>query len=162
MQPQLGIWKRFIRSLLVVDRCSLSWGSRRGLLVVYQACMHHTYIPLAGLTLLVLSPPLNLVPDPPVIIPSLSLLFFFLEISENKCIWVTHFTHMDTCISRTIHVITVCRSLLSSPFFCCSILFCFAASLFCFAASLSVSLLPSSVLLLPSSAPFLEVADSHY
>ena len=26
MQPQLGIWKMFIRSLLVVDRCSLSWG----------------------------------------------------------------------------------------------------------------------------------------
>ena len=25
MQPQLGIWKRFILSLLVVDRCSLSW-----------------------------------------------------------------------------------------------------------------------------------------
>ena len=25
MQPMLGIWKRFIRSLLVVDRCSLSW-----------------------------------------------------------------------------------------------------------------------------------------
>ena len=25
MQPQLGIWKRFIRSLLGVDRCSLSW-----------------------------------------------------------------------------------------------------------------------------------------
>ena len=35
MQPQLGIWKRFIRSLLVVDRCSLSWGSGRGLLEVY-------------------------------------------------------------------------------------------------------------------------------
>ena len=30
MQPQLGIWKRFIRSLLVVDRCSLSLGSGRG------------------------------------------------------------------------------------------------------------------------------------
>ena len=36
MQPQLGIWKRFIRSLLGVDRCSLSWGSGRGLLEVYQ------------------------------------------------------------------------------------------------------------------------------
>ena len=36
MQPQLGMWKRFIRSLLVVDRCSLSWGSGRGLLEVYQ------------------------------------------------------------------------------------------------------------------------------
>ena len=36
MQPQLGIWKRFIRSLSEVDRCSLSWGSGRGLLVVYQ------------------------------------------------------------------------------------------------------------------------------
>ena len=34
MQPQLGIWKMFIRSLLVVDRCSLSWGSGRGLLEV--------------------------------------------------------------------------------------------------------------------------------
>ena len=29
MQPQLGIWKRFIRSLLGVDRCSLSWASRK-------------------------------------------------------------------------------------------------------------------------------------
>ena len=27
MQPQLGIWKRFVRSLLGVDRCGLSWGS---------------------------------------------------------------------------------------------------------------------------------------
>ena len=36
MQPQLGIWKRFIRSLLGVDRCSLSWGSGRGLLEVYS------------------------------------------------------------------------------------------------------------------------------
>ena len=35
MQPQLGIWKRFIRSLLWVDRCSLSWASGRGLLEVY-------------------------------------------------------------------------------------------------------------------------------
>ena len=35
MQPQLGIWKRFIRSLLGVDRFSLSWGSGRGLLEVY-------------------------------------------------------------------------------------------------------------------------------
>ena len=38
MQPQLGIWKRFIRSLLGllrVDRCSLSWASGRGLLEVY-------------------------------------------------------------------------------------------------------------------------------
>ena len=35
-QPQLGMWKRFIRSLLVVDRCNLSWGSGRGLLEVYQ------------------------------------------------------------------------------------------------------------------------------
>ena len=34
MQPQLGIWKRFIRSLLRVDRCSLSWASGRGLLEV--------------------------------------------------------------------------------------------------------------------------------
>ena len=36
MQPQLGIWKRFISSLVVVDRCSLSWGCGRGLLEVYQ------------------------------------------------------------------------------------------------------------------------------
>ena len=36
MQPQLGIWKRFIRSLSRVDRCSLKWGSGRGLLEVYQ------------------------------------------------------------------------------------------------------------------------------
>ena len=36
MQPQLGIVKRFIRSLLRVDRCSLSWGSGRGLLEVYE------------------------------------------------------------------------------------------------------------------------------
>ena len=35
MQPQLGIWKRFIISLYGVDRCSLSWGSGRGLLEVY-------------------------------------------------------------------------------------------------------------------------------
>ena len=35
MQPQLGIRKRFIRSLLRVDRCSLSWASGRGLLEVY-------------------------------------------------------------------------------------------------------------------------------
>ena len=36
MQPQLGIWNRFVRSLLGVDRCGLSWGSGRGLLEVYQ------------------------------------------------------------------------------------------------------------------------------
>ena len=36
MQPQLGIWKRFIRSLFAVDRCSLSLGSGRGLLEVYE------------------------------------------------------------------------------------------------------------------------------
>ena len=36
MQPQLGIWKRFIRSLLVVDRCSLSLGFGRGVLEVNQ------------------------------------------------------------------------------------------------------------------------------
>ena len=35
MQPQLGMWERFIRSLLGVDRLSLSWGSGRGLLEVY-------------------------------------------------------------------------------------------------------------------------------
>ena len=36
MQPQMGIWKRFIRGLPEVDRCSLSWGSGRGLLEGYQ------------------------------------------------------------------------------------------------------------------------------
>ena len=41
MQPQLGIWKRFIRSLLGVDRCSLSWEVYqeevgKGLLEVYE------------------------------------------------------------------------------------------------------------------------------
>ena len=35
MQSQLGIWKRFIKSLLVVNRSSLSWGPGRGLLEVY-------------------------------------------------------------------------------------------------------------------------------
>ena len=35
MQPQLGMWKRFIMSLSGVDRCSLSWGSGRVLLDVY-------------------------------------------------------------------------------------------------------------------------------
>ena len=35
MQPQLGILKRFIRSLSGVDRCRLSCGSGRGLLQVY-------------------------------------------------------------------------------------------------------------------------------
>ena len=35
MQPQLRIRKRFIRSLMGVDRFSLSWGSGRGLLEVY-------------------------------------------------------------------------------------------------------------------------------
>ena len=35
MQPQLGIWKRFIISLYGVDLYSLSWGSGRGLLEVY-------------------------------------------------------------------------------------------------------------------------------
>ena len=35
MQPQVGIWKRFIRSLSEVDRCSLRCGSGRGLLEVY-------------------------------------------------------------------------------------------------------------------------------
>jgi len=35
MQPQLGIRKRFIRNLLRVDRCSLSWASGRGLFEVY-------------------------------------------------------------------------------------------------------------------------------
>ena len=36
MQPQLAIWKRFIRSLSGLDRCNLIWGSGRGLLVIYQ------------------------------------------------------------------------------------------------------------------------------
>ena len=36
MQPQQGIWKRFIRNLFRVDRCSLSWGSGRCLLEVYK------------------------------------------------------------------------------------------------------------------------------
>ena len=36
MHPHLRMWKRFIRSLLRLDRCSLSWGSGRGLLEVYQ------------------------------------------------------------------------------------------------------------------------------
>ena len=36
-KPQLGIWKRFIRSLSGVDRCSLSWWSRRGLLETWTA-----------------------------------------------------------------------------------------------------------------------------
>ena len=35
MQPKLGIRKRFIRNLLGVDRCSISWGSGRGLLEIY-------------------------------------------------------------------------------------------------------------------------------
>ena len=38
MQPQLGIRKRFSRSLSGVDRCSLSWWSRGGLLEVYEFC----------------------------------------------------------------------------------------------------------------------------
>ena len=36
MQPQLEIWKRFIRSFSGVDRCSLRWGSGRGLLEVFS------------------------------------------------------------------------------------------------------------------------------
>ena len=36
MQPQLGIRKRFIRNLSGVDRFSLSWGSGRSLLEVYE------------------------------------------------------------------------------------------------------------------------------
>ena len=36
MQTQLGLWKRFIRSLLKVDSCSLRWGSGEGLLKVYK------------------------------------------------------------------------------------------------------------------------------
>ena len=35
MQPQMGIWKRFFRNLLRLDRCSLIWGFGRGLLEVY-------------------------------------------------------------------------------------------------------------------------------
>ena len=37
MQPRLGIWKRFIRSLLVVVRCSLGWEFGRGLFQVYYS-----------------------------------------------------------------------------------------------------------------------------
>ena len=36
MQPQLGKWKRFVRSLSEVDRCNLSSESGRGLLNVYR------------------------------------------------------------------------------------------------------------------------------
>ena len=36
MQPQIWIWKRLIRNLLGVERCSLSWESGRDLLEVYQ------------------------------------------------------------------------------------------------------------------------------
>ena len=45
MQPQLGIWKRFIRSLLGVDRCSLSWGSGRCrcILIREQQCQRHYF-----------------------------------------------------------------------------------------------------------------------
>ena len=35
MQPQLGIRKRFIRRLSGVDRCSLRWGSGRGLSEIF-------------------------------------------------------------------------------------------------------------------------------
>ena len=35
MQPQMVIWKRFIRHLLCVDRCSLNWVCGRGSLEVY-------------------------------------------------------------------------------------------------------------------------------
>ena len=35
MQPQMGIWKRFCRSLSDVDKFSLNWESGRGLLEVY-------------------------------------------------------------------------------------------------------------------------------
>ena len=35
MQPQLEMWKKFIRSLLGVHRFSLIWGYGRGLLEVY-------------------------------------------------------------------------------------------------------------------------------
>ena len=45
MQTQLGIWKRLIRSLLGVDRCSRSWGCGRGLLEVY---LGWTYSACAG------------------------------------------------------------------------------------------------------------------
>ena len=39
MQPQLGIWKRFIRSLSEVDRCSLSLGFEKS---VFQVCQWWT------------------------------------------------------------------------------------------------------------------------
>ena len=35
MKPQIRIWKRFIRNLLGVDKCSLGLGSGRCLLEVY-------------------------------------------------------------------------------------------------------------------------------
>ena len=35
MQSQMGIWKRFTRSLSGVNRCSLRWGSERGLLEIF-------------------------------------------------------------------------------------------------------------------------------
>ena len=38
MLTQLEIWKRFVRSLLVVDRCRLSLGSGRGCLIVVNRC----------------------------------------------------------------------------------------------------------------------------
>ena len=40
---QLGIRKRFIRSLSGVDWCSLSWWSRRGLLEVYEGTFNCIY-----------------------------------------------------------------------------------------------------------------------
>ena len=45
MQPQLEISKRFIRSLLVVDRCSLGWGSGR---VLLEFCQKWTYAVSSG------------------------------------------------------------------------------------------------------------------
>ena len=44
MQPQLGIWKRLIRSLSSVDICSLSWRSRRGLLEVISCGQMQTQL----------------------------------------------------------------------------------------------------------------------
>ena len=45
MHPLLRMWKRFIRSLLGVHRCILSWGSGRCLLEVY---LGWTYADSAG------------------------------------------------------------------------------------------------------------------
>ena len=35
MEPEMGMWKRFVRSLSEVNGCSLSWGFGRDLFQVY-------------------------------------------------------------------------------------------------------------------------------